>query len=143
MARKKKDEAPPEADERGEVTLPLEGQTYHVRPSRQAVMNCERQLGRSLHELTEQAGRNALSLADMGVIAAEMMRAYAASHPEAELRTDHAGAKPERLSEMIFEAGPLKIQLRLLVPLFAALTGGVDAQGEMKPATGSQPPFAG
>ena len=127
-----------EANHRGEVTLPLDGQEYQLRPSREAIMNIERSLGRSLFELTDAARSHSLSIEEMAAITAEMMRAYARSHPDDPLLSSYQGAKPERLAELIFEAGPMMIQPRITVVLLSALTGGVDASGEAKPKAGSR-----
>jgi hypothetical protein len=138
MAGLRKAAAGLEPDDRGEVTLRLDGQEYHLRPSWQAIRTCEKETGRSLFELTNIARANGLSLTEMAVITAEMMHAYGRSHPDDPLVTDHLGAKPDRLEELIFEAGALSIQPRLTILLLAALTGGVDAQGDWKAVTGKK-----
>ncbi len=134
MAETSEEAAPPEANERGEVTLKLEGVEYHLRPSREAISAIERQL-RPLTALHADAQRYELTLEEMAIIAAEMMRAYGKSHPDDPLVTDYRGAKPERLADLIFEVGAPRICVRLLVVLTAALTGGVTAAGELKAQT--------
>lgn len=121
-------------NERGEVTLPLEGQEYHLRPSRQAISAIEAATGRSLFELADAARQQGLTLRESGIVAAEMMRAYGRTHPDDPNALGHQGAKAEVLEDMIHEAGIVRIQPRLAVVLFAALTGGVDKLGETKPA---------
>ncbi|HYD37906.1 MAG TPA: hypothetical protein VEA60_09855, partial [Allosphingosinicella sp.] len=119
------------------------GQEYHLRPSHEAIEAIEAATGRSAYELAGAARAMALPLRHCAIVAAEMMKAYARTHPDDPLHTDHAGANPRRVAEMIHEAGSMKIQPRLAVVLIAAVTGGVDAAGEMKPATASPPPAAG
>lgn len=135
---------PAKANVRGEVTLSLDGHDYHLRPSYEAIAAIETQTGRTLFELADAARHQGLTLRECGIIGTEMMRAYARTHAtEADPLTGYAGARPERVSELVFEAGAALIQPRLALVLLAAVTGGVDAQGEAKPARGSRPPVAG
>lgn len=132
------------ANARGEVALPLDGQDYHLRPSYEAIDAIERQTGRTLYELADSARHQGLTLKECGIVGSEMMKAYARTHATSEEPLlGYAGAKPDRVAELVFEAGPALIQPRLALVLLAAVTGGVDASGEMKPAKGSQPPSAG
>ena len=132
MPRKPKpDEA--EIDTRGHITLPVDGTEYVLRPSFEAIVSIERQLGRSLFDLAGDSTQGRLSFEDMGVIASEMMRAYGKSNPEDPLASSYRGAKAERLSELIYEAGGPRICARITVLLMGALTGGYTASGEVKP----------
>lgn len=121
-----------EVDDRGEITLPLDGHEYHLRPSFEAIKACEKKLNMSHAMLAGRAQTNMLSISDQAIIAAEFMHAYARTHKDDPLHTDHAGAQPARLEELIFEAGGMRVQPRLAVLLIGALAGGVDKSGEWK-----------
>lgn len=133
--------APPAAEEpaepvlnaNGEMLLPLDAR-YVLRPSRRAIQAIERQL-RPLLELAQDAARGALSIDEMAVISAEMMRAYGAANPNEPGIVNYTGAQTEPLADLIFEAGSSKICARLMVVLTGALSGGYNASGEAKPAT--------
>jgi hypothetical protein len=119
------------ANDRGEVFLPLEGVEYGLRPSREAISAIERQL-RPLAVLAGEATRLELPLEDLGVIAAEMMRAYGKCHPDDPNIVTYQSSTPERLADLIFELGVPKACVRFRELLLAALLGGVTAAGEMK-----------
>jgi len=119
-------------DARGQVTLPLGGVDYGLRPSFAAISAIERKL-RPLPALVAEGGRGDLSLADMGIIAAELMRAYGEANPSDELADTYKTSKPERLAELIYEAGSPRILARLLVVLIGSFNGGYTASGEAKP----------
>jgi hypothetical protein len=120
------------ANERGEIFLPLDGQRYWLRPSHAAIEAAEKDTGKSLAELTNLAHRQSLSIAEQAVVAQEMMKAWGRANPEDEMASSHSGANRKRVAELIYEAGAISIQPRLAVLLTLALTGGVDASGEMK-----------
>lgn len=122
----------PKLDARGQITLPLDGQDYQLRPSRTAISAIEAKL-RPLTALVAEGSRGDLSLKDMGVISAELMHAFAEVNPKHELIDDYRGAKPERLADLIYEAGSPRILARLLAVLIGALNGGYTASGEARP----------
>ncbi len=128
---------PAEADDRGEVTITLEGVEYHLRPSHQAIKAIEAEL-RPLVELANAARSSSLTIEEAGFITAEMMKAYGRSHPDDPNVSSYTGANATRLEELIFEEGLAKVQIRLAVLLLAAMTGGVTALGELKTAKGSR-----
>jgi tail tube GTA-gp10-like protein len=127
-------EAPPPepaVDFRGQVSLPLDGQDLMLRPSFEAIAAIEHQL-RPLFDLAQDATRGQLTLEEMGVIAAECMRAYGRAYPEDPLITVYRGASSEKLSRLIYEAGGPKTCARIMVLLVGALNGGYTAEGEAK-----------
>lgn len=135
---RKKAEGDPSAAEAsldtfGQMTLPIGGEEYRLRPSFEAINAIEEELGRSLYDLSQGAARGALSVREMGVIAAEMMKAQGktlgAKDPAA---LDYQGAKPDRVARLIYEAGAPKICARLMVVLVGALNGNYTAEGEAK-----------
>lgn len=127
------DEAIPQVDTRGRISVPLGGADYMLRPSYEAIETIEKLLGRSLHVLAGQAVQGSLGMADMGVICAEMMKAEGKANPEA--GPSYSGANPKKLAQLIMEAGTPAITARLAIILIGALTGGYTASGEPKPAT--------
>lgn len=128
------------ANERGEITLPLDGQNYCLRPSYVAIKKAQADTGQSLAELTAAANGQRLSIEDMAIITQEMMKAWGMANPDDPLSGSHTGASRARLEELIYEAGALKIQPRLAVVLIAALTGQVNASGEMKAVAKTKAP---
>lgn len=131
------------ANARGEVTIVLEGQEYHLRPSYEAIVAIEEMTGKTTFELANAARNQALTLAECGIVTARMMQAFGESHPGDPLISTYKNSKPENLARLIMVEGVMKVQPRLAVLLIAAVTGGVDASGEWKPAKGSPPPSAG
>lgn len=129
MAKPKED---PQVDTRGEITLPLGGVEYHLRPSRTAISAIEAKL-RPLPALVAESSRGDLSLKDMGIIAVEFMRAWAEANPKGERVVGHRDANPDKVSDLIYESGAPKIFARLVAVLMGALNGGYTASGERKP----------
>lgn len=133
MAKRKADQdAEPKLDLLGQLSVELGGAECMLRPSRLAISNIERQLGKALPQLAVQAGSMALSVEEMGIAVAEMMRAYARADPGA--GPSHAHAKPEKCADLIFEAGPIDVVRRLAVIFTGAMAGGYTASGEVKAA---------
>jgi hypothetical protein len=121
-----------QADERGEITLPMGGEEFCLRPSMEAIKAIQRETGKSLYSLSVAAQAIDLSLDQCEIIATEMMKAWGKSNEDDPRAVQHRGANRETVGQMIFEAGDAKIQPRLAVALIAALTGGVTASGELK-----------
>jgi len=133
MANKKADEVP-EVDVRGQISLPLDGQEYVLRPSMEAIMAIEARL-RPLLPLTQEAVAGSLTLHDLGIITAEFMRAFGKANPNDPLKTTYLHSKPETLARLIYEAGQPKVCIRVATVLMGALSGGYEASGEIKAAT--------
>ena len=124
---KRKPRSPANAN-RGEHALTLGRKTYRLRPSYAAIVAIEEELGRSATELLRAANGMALTFSELGVIAAELIRAGA---EEADEMTRNVSA--ERIGEMIFEEGRASADIALTVALAAAVSGGRTASGEAKP----------
>lgn len=122
----------PKVDLLGQLSVELAGTHYQLRPSRQAVSNIEQQLGKSLTQLTVQTGSLTLTVGELGVCVAEMMRAYATFDEAA--GPDYKGAKADRCADLIFESGPVDVSRRLAIIFTGALSGGYTASGEVKAA---------
>jgi hypothetical protein len=120
-------------DTRGQICVELEGVSYMLRPSREAIAAIELQTGRSLYDLAGEAISGRMQTATLGLIVAELMRAYGKANPEDQLHTTYAAAKPERIAELIHEEGVPFIVPPIVAVLMGALTGGYTASGEVKP----------
>lgn len=112
---------------RGEFSLKLGSKSYRLRPSFAAMQAIEARTGRSIVALTRAANHADLTLAEIGIVAATLIRAGAS---EDDLGARNADA--ERIGELAYEEGREAVMPRLLVALVAAVTGGVTAAGEPK-----------
>lgn len=119
----------PKVDLLGQLSVQLDAE-YKLRPSRQAISNIERVLGKSLPQLAVGAGSMALTVNELGVCIAELMQAYGRS--DADAGSEYKGAKAERCADLIYENGPVDVSRRLAVLFTGALTGGYTASGEPK-----------
>ncbi|HEY0116289.1 MAG TPA: GTA-gp10 family protein [Allosphingosinicella sp.] len=124
-----------QVNRRGELTLNLGGATYGLRPSFEAIEAIESKV-RPLDVLVETLNQGRVPLAELGIITAELMRGYGASHPDDPMIATYRGSNPEKLARLIYEEGVPTVRIVLLVILAGALTGGYDAAGEVK-ATGT------
>jgi len=113
--------------ERGEHELVLDGVTYRLRPSHNAMVAIEAKTGRSIMDLFRAGNTGSLSLEQMGAIAGELIREGA--DDELTRQVDD-----ERLSELIYEGGVHRAMARLTLCLIDAASGGRKASGEAKAA---------
>lgn len=120
-------EQPTAIEDRGEHELTLAGVTYCLRPSHPALKAIEKKTGRSNLALVRLGNAGELTNEQMGIIAAELIRAGA---QDAMTRAVSA----DRLGEMIFEEGSATASARLTICLLDAATGGRTASGEAKAA---------
>jgi hypothetical protein len=123
-------------DTRGQISGELDGTAYVLRPSYEAIMEAERETGLSLFDLAGLASNGRMTLEQMGVVTAAMMRAHGKANPDDPLKSSYAGAKPSKLSQLIYEVGGPRVMGRLTVLLVGALTGGYTSSGEVKAAMG-------
>jgi hypothetical protein len=117
----------PANPDRGEHELLLAGVPYRLRPSHTAMRAIERKTERSTLTLIQRGNAGALSLEELGTIAAELIRAGAA--PD-DFQTQNVDA--ERIGELIYEEGLHKALGRLTLVLLDAASGGRTASGEAK-----------
>jgi hypothetical protein len=124
-------EKPEEVDLLGQLTVDLDAE-YTLRPSRQAISNIEKALGKALPQLTVQCGSLALPVEELGICIAELMKAYAVFDPDA--GTVYKAPNPAKIADLIYEHGPVDTARRLAIIFTGALTGGYTAAGEPKAA---------
>jgi hypothetical protein len=124
-------------DTRGQITVELDGTDFVLRPSYEAIMEAERETGLSLFDLAGLASNGRMTFEQMGVVTAAFMRAHGKASPDDPLKSSYIGAKPAKLSQLIYEAGGPKVIGRLTVLLVGALTGGYTSSGEAKAAMGT------
>jgi hypothetical protein len=115
-------------EERGEHEITLAGVKYLLRPSHAALRTIEKKLNCSQLKLIQRGNSHELLVDELGVIAAELIKAGATDE-----LTQRVSA--ERIGELIQEEGLLPIVARLTLCLLDAATGGRTASGEAKAAT--------
>ncbi|WP_022681156.1 GTA-gp10 family protein [Sphingobium bisphenolivorans] len=118
-------------NERGELTLTLDGEPVGLRPSYEAIHAFERATGKGLMELAQAALAGTLSAGDTAIIACECVRAWGRSTEN----KGYAGSNPTRIAELMIEAeGGFSMSLSTIAGMLAmATTGGYTAAGELKP----------
>lgn len=134
--RKPKAEAPVRAanEERGEITLVLDGADFVLRPSHEAIMAFEEATGKGLLQLARDAISGVLRTAEVAYIAAECIRAWGRATGQKSAQ----GVNAPRIAELIQESelGVRGAMDTIAAVLALASTGGYTAQGEVK-ATGT------
>lgn len=116
---------------RGEISISLDGSEFVLRPTFEASLAIENQTGKSLFAMAYEADEGRLSLAEMGVVVAEYIKAWGR---ETEVSST-ANVNTQRITELIFQEGVAKAMPRVALVLAEAITGGVKP-GEMT-ATGT------
>lgn len=124
------EEQPTANETRGEHELVLGGTAYRLRPSFHALRAIEQKTGSTSLALVRKGNTLEIPMEDLGVIAAELIRAGAADDDR---MTRSVNA--ERMQELIFEEGLSTVTPRLTLCLLDAATGGRTASGEAKAAT--------
>ena len=134
--RKSRAETParPANAERGEISLVLDGGTFVLRPTYEAIMAFEEAAGKGLLQLAREAVQGQLRTAEVAQIVTECIRAWGRATGQKSTQAVNA----VRIAELIHES---EIGLRGAMDTLAALlsmaaTGGYTAQGEVK-ATGT------
>lgn len=124
--------------ERGEISLTLDAD-YVLRPTFTACSSIEEQTGKSLIDLCYQADERLMSMKHAGIIVAECIRAW--GH-ETEVRS-LTGVQAGRVTELIFEAGLVKVMPRIAMVLLSAVTGGATSEEEKDGDDSGEPVAAG
>jgi hypothetical protein len=124
--------------QRGEHELTLDGVTYRLRPSHDAIVGIEEVTGRSIMDLYRAGNVGGLTLTQLGQIAGELIRAGAAENDTLTAQVDD-----ERIGELIYEEGVFRAMARLTLCLVDAASGGRTASGEAKAAPANPKRTAG
>lgn len=130
--------------DRGELMLVLDGQTYGLRPSYDAIETIETMLGRGLVDVAGDTIARRLQLGELAQVATECIKAWG----RASGRPEVTGFNAKRIARQIYDAegGMLAVQKQIGAMLTLAVTGGYDSEGNLKPAattTSGEAPVAG
>ncbi|HEX8578320.1 MAG TPA: GTA-gp10 family protein [Allosphingosinicella sp.] len=116
----------PQANEiRGEVDLELEGERFVLRPSYTALVEIEKATGKGLIQLASEASDGELTLGHAAVIVTLLIQAWGKATGNGRVQAVCA----ERIGELLYEFGLMKVNLRLAYVLGLAATGGCRADG--------------
>lgn len=110
------------------ITITFDGDKYTLQPSVKAVMAMESATGKSLFQLGQLAAESALTMAETGILCAEMIRAW--GEATGNTTASHVGA--QRIGELVMGEGSIGAQIKLAVVLGYAVSGGYDAAGNPK-----------
>lgn len=117
---------------RGEISIELEGVSYTLTPSFQAIGEIETACGKSLWELARAAEARTLTLSDCGEIVAACIRANARANDDRDMATIKAAS----IAKLIYgEVGGLFAAVTVVIdPLLRlALMGGYTSEGFRRP----------
>lgn len=125
--------ARPASEERGELTLTLEGAEYVLRPTYEAIDAFEGKTGRGLLELAQLSLTGKLRMGELAQVAAECIRAWGRATEQPSM----AAVNARRVAELIVESeGGMAVAIRVIGTMLSmAATGGYTAQGEAKAGT--------
>jgi len=118
-------------DLRGEVDLELDGQSFVLRPSYEAVIACERQTGKSLIELAIAADNGTMGTEAAAIVVTECIRAWGRANADRAV----AAVNAKRIGELLYDYGVMGVLPRVAIVLSRAASGGVTASGEPKAST--------
>lgn len=126
---------------RGEVDLILNETRFVLRPSHTAIVEVEKQTGKSCLLLAQQTIDTDMTLRDATIITTEFIKAWGKEGDTPEQRVAVV-VDPERIGALIMDFGLLKVIGRLETVLLNAVMGGCTAdgvfkEGEAMPAIGT------
>lgn len=125
--------ARPAVEERGELSLHLDGTNMVLRPSWEAIDAFEKATGRGLIDLARDAIAGKLRVGEIAQIACECVRAFGRDTGDDGM----ARAGTDRIATLILnsDAGVHGANGTIAGMLAMATTGGYTALGEVKPTT--------
>lgn len=126
------DTAAPANEDRGELSLILDGTNMVLRPTYEALNEIEQTLDRGLVDLARDAIDGKLKLSETAQIATACIRAWGRETGD----KGAAGATATRIARLIVdsEAGLHSALRTISAMLSLAVTGGYDSAGEMRPS---------
>ncbi|GEM_PF-2574644 len=130
--------------DRGELMLVLQGESYGLRPSYDAIELIETILGRGLVDVAGDTIASRLKLGELAQVVTECIKAWGRANG----RPETSGFNAKRIARLILDSdgGLLAVQKRIAAMLTLAVTGGYDSEGNPKPAattTSEEAPAAG
>lgn len=105
---------------RGEVSVRMDGEDYVLRPSYEAITAVEDQTGQSIQQLALAADEGALQLKQAAIVVTEFVKAWGRENDKPYFEKFSV----RRISELLFQEGLLKVNPRVALALWQALTGG-------------------
>ncbi|ODU71354.1 MAG: hypothetical protein ABT11_04090 [Novosphingobium sp. SCN 66-18] len=125
--------ARPASEERGEVSLVLDGATMALRPSYEAIFAFEASTDKGLLELARAALEGKMRLADLSQVVTECIRAWGRATQQPSIAASNA----VRIGQLIVEAegGMARVLGIVSGMLSMAVTGNFTASGEVKAGT--------
>ena len=125
--------ARPASEERGEVSLVLDGATMALRPSYEAIVAFEASTDKGLLELARAALEGKMRLADLSQVVTECIRAWGRATQQPSIAASNA----VRIGQLIAEAegGMARVLGIVSGMLSMAVTGNFTASGEVKAGT--------
>lgn len=123
--------------DRGELEIILDGQAMGLRPTFDAVNAFERSTGKGLIALTRDAINGGLTLGETAQIICECVKAWGRATEDATAERFQA----DRIAALVLttEGGLMKVTELVAGLLMACSTGGVDAEGNVRPKTTTSP----
>lgn len=116
------------------MKITLEGVTYEMRPSHDAIDDFEIATDSSLQDLARDAATGAMKTRTAAIIVTRCMQEWGRSGgatPSKEQRTA-LGVNVDRVRALLVEEGMLLIVARLKLMLWLAVSGGLTSAGEAK-----------
>lgn len=124
-------------EERGEISIELEGVPHVLRPDYTAQIAIERATGHTIQHLAQICGSTGLKIEQAAVVVTECVKAQGRAIGDSALQAFTATS----VGECLVDTGMLQVGARLELLLYLAATGGYTAQGNPKaravPTTGS------
>jgi hypothetical protein len=118
---------------RGEAEIVLDGATFGMRPTYEAIVAVESATGASIATMAMAGANVRLPLGWVAIIVTEFVRAWG----KANGNQTAANLAVDRVGGLIMDSGIVAAQLTVAKIMNAAVTGEYTASGEVK-ATGSQ-----
>lgn len=116
---------------RGEATIDLDGETFGLRPSYEAIVALEASTGKGLLQLARESVAGMLTSGEVAQVACEFMRAWGREN-------DNEGAaksNPRKVGMLVQDNGGVAAAMgKVSAVLTMAATGGYTASGEVKAA---------
>mgnify|MGYP000853898188 FL=1 len=117
---------------RGETEIALGGTTYVLRPTFEALVEIERQVGKPVLALINESQAQGLPLDVLAVVVTECLRAHGRETGDRSMQHFN---KP-RIADLIYQEGLVRVLPAVMAVLVAAVVGGreLDTEKNAPPA---------